>query len=523
MSRVVIVGAGHNGLTTAFYLAKAGLKPLVLERRPIVGGAAATEEIAPGFRGPSLAHAIGPLRPSIARDMRLKERGVEFVRPDPRLVALSIDRTPLVFSGDERRTAEAIRAFSSQDADRYAEFCSVLSRLARFLGPLLTTTPPSIDSPDRGDMWELLKIGRRFRALGKKDGFRLLRWGPMAAADLVREWFDTDLLQATIAARGIFGASQGPRSAGTAALLLLNAAVDPVPGGSSVMVKGGPGALTAAMADAAREAGAEIRLNADVTRIVTNNGRVSGVLLEDAREIAAMAVISNADPKRTLLDLVDPIDLDPGFLTRIRNYRCRGNVAKINLALSSLPAFTGIASHADLRGRLHIGPSLDYLERAFDASKYGEISAQPFLDVAIPTLIDPSTAPSGKHVLSISMQFAPYTLAPGRDWESARSEILSRVIETLNRHAPGIDGLVEHAQVLAPPDLERIYGLSGGHIYHGEPSLDQLFTMRPVLGCARYLTPIPGLFLCGSGTHPGGGITGGPGQNAAREILTVLK
>jgi phytoene dehydrogenase-like protein len=523
VSRVVIVGAGHNGLTTAFYLAKAGLKPLVLERRSIVGGAAATEEIAPGFRCPSLAHTIGPLRPSIVRDMRLEQRGVEFVRPDPRLVALSTDRTPLVFSSDERRTAEAIRAFSSRDADRYGEFCSVLSRIARVLAPLLAATPPSIDSPDRGDIWELLKTGRRFRALGKKDGFRLLRWGPMSAADLVREWFDTDLLQAAIAARGIFGASQGPRSAGTAALLLLNAAVDPAPGGSSVMVKGGPGALTAAMADAAREAGAEIRLNADVTRIVANNRRVSGVLLEDAREIAAMAVISNADPKRTLLDLVDPMDLDPGFLTRIRNYRCRGNVAKINLALSSLPAFTGIASHANLRGRLHIGPSLDYLERAFDASKYGEISAQPFLDAAIPTLIDPAIAPPGKHVLSISMQFAPYHLTRGRDWESARSELLSTVMETLSRHAPGITGLVEHAQVLTPLDLESTYGLTGGHIYHGEPALDQLFTMRPVLGCARYRTPIPGLFLCGSGTHPGGGITGGPGQNAAREILKALK
>jgi phytoene dehydrogenase-like protein len=523
MSRVVVIGAGHNGLTTAFYLAKAGVKPLVLERRSIVGGAAATEEIAPGFRCPSLAHATGPLRPSIVRDMRLEQRGVEFVRPDPRLVALSSEGRPLVFSSDEGRTAETIRAFSSRDADRYREFCTVLSRLARFLGPLLTTTPPSIDSPDRGDIWELLKTGRRFRALGKKDGFRLLRWGPTAAADLVREWFDTDLLQAAIAARGIFGASQGPRSAGTAALLLFNAAVDPAPGGSSVMVRGGPGALTAAMADAARQAGAEIRVDADVTRIVTNKGRVSGVLLEDGREIAATAVISNADPKRTLLNLVDPIDLDPGFLTRIRNYRCRGNVAKVNLALSSLPAFSGITGHADLRGRLHIGPSLDYLERAFDASKYGEISPEPYLDVAIPTLIDPSLAPSGKHVLSVSTQFAPYNLARGREWEAAKSELLAAVMQTLDCYAPGINTLVEHAQVLTPLDLERVYGLTGGHIFHGEPALDQLFTMRPVLGWARYCTPIPGLFLCGSGTHPGGGITGGPGQNAAREILNALK
>lgn len=522
MSRVVIIGAGHNGLVTAFYLAKAGLKPLVLEQRTVVGGAAGTEEIAPGFKCPSLAHTIGPLRSSIVRDMRLEQR-VEFLRPDPRLVALASDERPLVFSTDERRTADAIRPFSSRDADRYGEFCLVLSRLARFLAPLLSATPPSIDSPDRGDIWELLKAGRRFRALGKKDGFRLLRWGPMAAADLVGEWFETDALQAAIAARGIFGASQGPRSAGTAALLLLNAAIDPAPGGSSVMVKGGPGALTTAMAEAAREAGAEIRVDAGVKRIVANNGRASAVLLDDGREIAARAVISNADPKRTLLELVDPIDLDPGFLTRIRNYRSRGNVAKINLALSSLPSFIGIASPADLRGRVHIGPSLNYLERAFDASKYGEISAEPFLDLAIPSLSDSSLAPNGKHVLSACIQFAPYKLARGRDWGATKSELVSAVMNTLDRHAPGIDHLVEQAQVLTPIDLERTYGLTGGHIYHGEPSLDQLFTMRPVLSWARYQTPIAGLFLCGSGTHPGGGITGGPGQNAARQILKTLK
>ena len=523
MSRVVIVGAGHNGLASAFYLAQAGMKPLVLERRSIVGGAAATEEIAPGFRCPSLAHTLGPLRASIVRDMRLEQRGVEFVRPDPRLIALSADGRPLVFARDEGRTADAIRAFSSRDADRYAEFCAVLARLAQFLDPLLSMTPPSIDSPDRGDVWELLKAGRRFRALGKKNGFRLLRWGPMAVADLVGEWFETDLLQSAIAARGIFGTAHGPRSAGTAALLLLNAAVDPAPGGSSVMIKGGPGVLTAAMADAAREAGAEIRVDAEVKRVVTNNGRVSGALLEDGREIAARAVISNADPKRTLLDLVDPIDLDPVFLSRVRNYRSRGTVAKINLALSSVPAFTGITSHAALRGRLHIGPSLDYLERAFDASKYGEISKQPYLDVTIPTLVDPSLAPSGKHVVSVSAQFAPYKLAHERDWDVGRSELLTNVMQTLDRLAPGITALVEHAQVLTPRDLERTYGLTGGHIYHGEPSLDQLFTMRPILGWARYETPVPGLFLCGAGTHPGGGVTGGPGQNAARQILKTLK
>ena len=523
MSRPVIVGAGHNGLTTAFYLAKRGLKPLVLERRPIVGGAATTEEIAPGYSCPTLAHAIGPLRPSIVRDMQLDRRGVEFVHPDPRLVALAADGRALAFSIDHVRTAEAIRAFSPKDADRYQEFCVTMARLGAFLSELLKITPPSLDAPGKSDLWELLKTGLRFRALGKKDGFRLLRWGPMAAADLVAEWFETDLLQAAVAARGIFGTAQGPWSAGTAAAVLLNAAIDPAPGGSSITVKGGPGALTEAMASAAREAGVEIRTSAGVGRVLVRDGRVVGVALEDGTEIPASAVISNADPKRTFLGLVDPIDLDPGFLTKIRNYRCPGTVAKINLALGALPVFRGIANPADLRGRIHIGPSVDYLERAFDASKYGDISSEPYLDMAVPTLSDPSLAPAGKHVLSIYVQFAPYKLAAGRPWDAARPALLAAAMRVLDRHAPGIESLVEHAQIITPLDLEQTYALTGGQIFHGEPSLDQLFTMRPVLGWAQYRTPIAGLFLCGAGTHPGGGITGGPGQNAAREILEHVK
>jgi len=522
VSRVVVIGAGHNGLTAAFYLARAGLKPLVLERRPTVGGAASTEEIAPGFRVPSLAHAIGPLRSSIVNDMRLESRGVTFIRPNPRLVAPAASGGALVFAVDHARTAESIRRFSSRDADRYIDFCQTLARLSSFLAPLLAATPPSLDAPDRGDVWEMVKAGARFRGLGKKDGYRLLRWGPMAVADLVAEWFETDLLRAAIAARGIFGSAQGPRSAGTAALLLLNAAVDPAPGGSSVTVKGGPGALTAAMAEAAREAGAEIRVRAGVSRVVVRDGRVGAIILEDGSELTAAAVISNADPRGTLLNLVDPLDLDPGFLSRIRNYRSRGTMAKVNLALDGLPEFTGLTS-AELCGRLHIGPGIDYLERAFDASKYGEISADPYLDVTVPTISDPSLAPPGKHVMSVCAQFAPYRLAHARAWSSAKSDLLSSVLRTLDRYAPGIEARVERSQVLSPVDFEDAYGLTGGQIHHGELSPDQLFTMRPVLGWARYRTPIPGLFLCGAGTHPGGGITGGSGQNAARAILADLK
>jgi phytoene dehydrogenase-like protein len=517
----VIIGAGHNGLTTAFYLAQSGLKVLVLEARDVVGGSAITDEIAPGFRCPTLAHALGPVRASVVRDMRLARRGVEFIQPDPRLVALSPDGRSLALSIDTARTAEAIRAFSAKDAERYPEYCATMARLSGFLSTLLESTPPTIDAPGASELWDLLKTGRRFRSLGRTDGFRLLRWGPMAVADLVAEWFETDLLQAAIAARGIFGTAQGPWSAGSGAVLLLNSATDPAPGGSSITVRGGLGALTAAMAAAAREAGAEIRTNAAVTRLLVHQERATGVLLSDGTEVHARAVISNADPRRTFLDLVDPVDLDPGFTSKMRNYRCPGTVAKLNLALSGLPAFR--ANAADLHGRIQIGPGIDYLERAFDASKYGEVSAEPYLDITIPTLQDPALAPAGGHVMSIYVQYAPYKLAPGKTWETERDALLHNVMHTLERYAPGIEQQVVHRQVLTPQDLEARYGLSGGHILHGEPSLDQLFTMRPLLGWAQYRTPIDGLYLCGAGTHPGGGVTAGPGQNAAREIVKALK
>lgn len=517
---IVIIGAGHNGLVTAFYLAKAGFKPLLLEAREVPGGCVANETVAPGFIAP-LANAVGPLRPSVVRDMGLSP-AVAFIQPDPRLVALNTDGRALVFSTDHSRTIESIRAFSAHDASRYTEFSATLERFGGFLAQLLEMTPPDIDAPARGEMWELLKTGRRFRSLGKTDAFRLLRWGPMAAADLVAEFFETDLLQATIAARGVFGTAQGPWSAGSGAVLLLNAAFDAAPGGSSITVKGGPGALAAAMAEAAQRAGAEIRTSAPVARVLVRDGRATGVVLKDGSEITARAVISNVDPRRTLLDLVDPIELDPGFLQKVRNYRARGTVAKVHLALSGLPTFTGVANPPDLHGRLHIGPGIDYLERAFDASKYGEIPSDPYLDVTIPSLSDPTLAPTGKHVLSAHVQFVPYQLAGGASWDQRRHSVAQTVVACLEKFAPGLEPLIEAAQVLTPVDLEAQYGLTGGQIYHGEPALDQLFTMRPILGHARYGTPIEGLFLCGSGTHPGGGITGASGQNAAREIRKHL-
>ena len=365
MRDVIIVGGGHNSLVAAFYLAKGGKAPLVLERRAIVGGCATSEDLAPGYRCATLAHTLGPLRPSIVRDMQLERRGVTFVHPDPRLVSVGLDGRALAFSTDPGRTADAIRPLSTKDAARYPEFCATLGRLGAFLSDLLEMTPPSIDAPSTGELWELLKTGRRFRALGRKESFALLRWGPMAVADLVAEWFETDLLQASVAARAIHGTAMGPWSSGTGAILLLAAATDPAPGGSSVSAVGGPGAVTRAMADAAREAGAEIRTGADVQRILVKDGAVTGVVLADGTEIAATTVVSGADPRRTFLGLIDPVELEPDFTTRIRNYRCPGTVAKLNFALRGLPAFRGVAGDpaASLRGRVQIGPGIDYLER----------------------------------------------------------------------------------------------------------------------------------------------------------------
>jgi phytoene dehydrogenase-like protein len=542
---VIIIGAGHNGLTTAAYLARAGLRPIVLEARGAIGGRATTEEIHPGFRCPTVTHAAGPLLPRVARDLALEQHGLQWLVPQVRVFAPALDGPSLALRDDAAQTASDLKPLGTADAEIYPDFAATLSRIGGALSSLLSMTPPSTEDLGGRDLWNLLKLGKRLRGLGKKDLYRVLRWGPMAVADFASEWFESELLRATVAARGIYASFAGPRSAGTSAGILLQAALDGHATAPSLFPRGGMGALSEALARAARAAGAEIRTGARVAHIALEGGRAVGVVLASGEEIPATAVVSSADPHRTYLQLLDAAALGPDFVGKIRNYRCLGTAAKVNLALARLPRWKSKLPLGDnvgtaaLTGRIHIGPSIDYLERAYDAAKYGEVSARPYLEVSIPTLLDPDLAPDGGHVMSIHAQFVPYQPRskasgngkpngnghPAFDPVLHREEVARAVIDTLAEYAPDLPKVIVGQKVLTPADLEREYSLSGGHLLHGEPALDQLFAFRPLVGWAQYRSPIAGLYLCGSGTHPGGAgaITGASGANASREILKDLR
>ena len=525
----VVIGAGHNALVAAAYLARGGLRTLVLERRERLGGAADTSELGPGIRVPTLAHTVGRLRPSIQRDLALGRHGLSFIAPEVRVFAPRPDGGAITLWSDVAATVEGLRAVSGADAAAYPTFDRRVRLLGRFLDELARSTPPDVASPGLGDALAGLKLGRSFRGLGRDGSRAIVRILPMAVADLVAESFETDALRAAIAWRGVRYGAVGPRSSGTASVLLMDGAGnDGGAAGETVFALGGPGALTDALAAATRAAGAEIRLNADVASITTRDGRATGVVLSGGDEIPARAVVSGADPKRTLLGLLDPVALGPSLGWRAGNIRTPGVVAKVNLALRGLPRFTAAADDERLlHGRIVVAPGIDAMERGFDASKYGRWSEAPVLEATIPSIADPSLvegAPTGTHVMSVIAQYAPYDLeADLGTWEASREAFGDAVIDVLEAVAPGIGALVSHRQVLTPVDLESRYGLTGGHPMHAEPGLDQFYLWRPLLGHARYRLAIAGLYLCGSGAHPGGGITGGPGQNAAREILHDLR
>jgi phytoene dehydrogenase-like protein len=524
----VVVGGGHNGLVAAAYLAKAGLRTLLLEGRERLGGAADTTELAPGLRVPTLADTVGRLRPSVVRELGLRAHGLRLLGPDVRVFAPQPDGSAVTLRSDVAGTTDGLRARSTHDADAYPRYDALVRSLGRFMAELADTTPPDIAEPGPGDALLGLRLGRRFRGLGRADSRTITRVLPMAVADFVAEAFESDALRAVTAWRGLRFTAMGPWSGGTTAVLLADAAGnDGGASGQTVFAAGGPGALTSALAAAARSLGVEIRTGAGVASIVARDGRATGVVLDGGEEIAASAVVSGVDPKQVLTRLADPVTVGPSLRWRAGNIRTPGTVAKVNLALAGLPRFTAAGDDGErlLRGRILVAPGIDAIERAFDASKYGRTSETPVLEATIPSLADPSLVeggPAGAHVMSVLVQYAPYTLRDGT-WDEGREALGDQVVSVLESYAPGIGSLVTARQVITPLDLERDYGLTGGHPLHAEPGLDSLYLWRPLLGHARYRFGFDGLYLAGSGAHPGGGITGQPGRNAAREIVADHK
>lgn len=517
----VVIGAGHNGLVTAAYLAKAGQKVLVVEARDVVGGAAATEEVFSGFKVDTGAHRVGGLSQRVVSDLGLAGHGLEILAADPSVFTPVEDGRPLTLWCDPRKTAEGIREISKADADAWVPFTELIGKATGFLEALWHTTPPDVTGSNLGDLWSSAKLGKRLRGLGKKDMVEVIRILPMSIYELMDEWFESDLVKGTLAASAIGGLCQGPMGGGTVYMLLHHH----VGAGAGVMrpthrVRGGIGRLSDALVAACKKNGGEVRTGVGVQRILVEDGTARGVVLADGTEIRSQRVVSSVDPRRTFFDLLDPDEVGPEFGRKIDNIRFRGVCAKVHLALAGLPDFTcqpGNGSH--LHGVISISPSLEYLERAYDDAKYGAVSGAPYLEVSIPSLSDPDVAPAGKHLASIVMQYAPFKLRGGVWDDDARSALGDTVVRTLARYAPNIESIIEERHVMTPLDLQDRFGLTEGNIYHGEMTLDQMHFMRPVPRAARYRAPIRGLYLCGSGTHPGGGVTGVPGFNAAREIL----
>jgi phytoene dehydrogenase-like protein len=520
--RVVVIGAGHNGLVAAAYLAKAGTQVTVLERRREVGGILANGQIATGFIAPGIAHTVGRLRRSVIKDLKLPAFGLDLIEPAVRMFAPQPDGSAVTFWGDAERTAEGLTSRSPRDAAAYPAFDRKVRAVASFLSYINAITPPDAKSPSIADAIAGLKLGKAFRDLGAKTGREAIRALPMAVADLVAEVFEDEAVRGPLSTRGVLYTATGPWAAGSAAVFLMDSAGnDGGAPGQSTVARGGSGALASALEASATAFGAEIRTDAEIAEIRSRDGRVLGVTLADGQTIDAGCVVSAADPKRTL-GLCDPVELGPTMVWRAGNIRQPGATAKVNLALADLPSFSGADDIEQLKGRIVIGTSIDHVERAKDAWKFGHVADEPWLEATIPTLVDPSLAPEGKHVMSVLVEAAPRHLRDG-DWSTERDRLADVTVKTLERYAPGLGELIEARQIITPEDMENDLGLSGGHVYHAEPGLDQFFMWRPLNGHARYRFVLEGLYLAGSGAHPGGGVTGGPGANAARQILKDLK
>lgn len=515
----VIIGGGHNGLTTAAYLAKAGKKVLVLEKRDVLGGAAATEALWPGFRVNTGADDAGMFQDNIVKDLFLKMNGLEFRESPVTIFAPQPNGRALTLYHDIAKSQASITLFSQRDAARYPDFVAQVNQFTAVLRGMLLNIPPSLSEPNLSELVSWGNVGLKLRRQGGPVMMEFMRVLPMPARDYLDDWFESDALKGALGVDAVTGTMQGPWSAGTALQFFyqhINGFL------TNRVVLGGMGALSEAIAIAARQNGAEIRTGASVAKIQVDSGRAIAVLLENGDQIPANSILSSVDPRRTFFEFVGPQELEPRFMRAARNIIYRGSTAKLILALDGLPSFVGQADEMELHGRIRLSPSLAAIEKAYDAAKHGRISPHPILDITIPTLGDGTLAPAGQHIMSIVARYAPYQLAEG-DWETAKEALRTAVFDTLAPYAPTLQNHILHQHLLTPYDYENEYSLAEGNIFHGQMSLDQLLVMRPIAGWGQYRTPIESLYLCGAGAHPGGGVTGAPGYNAAQVLLGLGK
>ena len=520
----VVIGGGHNGLVAAAYLARAGLKVVVLERRHVLGGAAVTEEVFPGFRFSVASYVVSLLRPEIVRELELPKHGLEILPLDGTFTPLDDDYLWRV--NDHGTTVRELRRWSRSDAEAYEDYSRLMVEMARFIKPILSMTPPDPGRFHPREWLPVARLARAFKDLPAEQQAVFVQLMTMSAADFLDQWFETDPLNATMSASGIIGTFQGIRSPGTAYVLLHHymGEIDGVLRAWGIP-RGGTGAVSESIADAARSLGVEIRTEASVEQLLTRGEEVTGVVTSSGEELTGRVTLSSLDPRQTFVRLVPPGQLDSSFLEEVERYRYRGSSGKVNLALEGLPEFTCLPGDGDhLRGAISFSPGIDYMELAYDDAKAGRFSRRPYIDMVIPTLVDPSMAPPGKHVMSCFVQYAPYQLADGDEWDDARRDAFGEaVVDTIAERAPNIRELILHKQVLTPRDIEERFGLSEGNIFQGELSLEQLFFNRPVPGWARYRTPLRNLWMCGSATHPGGGIMGASGRLAALQVVRSLR
>ncbi len=520
---VILIGGGHNGLVSAAYLARAGLKVLVLEKRYLVGGATVTEELLPGFKFSVFSYVVSLLRPEIIRELDLPRYGLKVLPLESTLTPLPDGRC-LYRGPDGHRTFREIAKFSLRDAEAYSDYSRTMYFMARAVRFMLGIIPPDPTSLKFRDLNGLLKLAKHMLGLSTQDFYTLSKLMTMSSADFLEEWFESDPLKATLSASGIIGTNLGPRSPGTAYVLLHHymGEVDGVARAWGFQ-KGGTGAIADCIARSAEASGVEIRTEAGVSKVLVKNNRATGVVLENGDEVLGTTIASSLDPKWTFLRLIDDGLLPEELTDSIRNFNTIGSSGKVNLALDGLPDLPCMPGRGEhLRGAISISPSQDYMELAYDDAKYGNFSRHPFMDTIIPSMIDPDMAPPGKHVMSCFVQYAPYFLAEGT-WEEKREAFGDAVVDTLAEYIPNLKDMILHRQVLSPWDIEQMTGLTQGNIFQGELSLSQLFFLRPAAGLAQYRTPIESYYQCGSATHPGGGICGAPGRLAALEILKDLK